>query len=81
MKGAWGGKGIEVLGLWVGEGHSLEKGEGVGEGLGGGRKFGVGEGQEWEGRRMLGVSGSGRWLLKNGKGLSMGWMGAWRSAG
>ena len=29
---------------------------------------------------MLGVSGSGRWLLKNGKGLSMGWMGAWRSA-
>ena len=30
---------------------------------------------------MLGVSGSGRWLLKNGKGLSMGWMGAWRPAG
>ena len=38
MKGAWGGKGIEGLGLWVGEGHSLEKGEG----------WGVGESLGWE---------------------------------
>ena len=39
-------RGLKGWGYGVGEGHSLEKGEDAGEGLEGGRKFGVGEGQE-----------------------------------